>query len=155
MFLIAQSLRNSMKRTIIAFTAALLSFPGLSQASFIFNLADPNSCDTISGHWSGTGKASNWLLGDCVYHGSGDVSTLDSTGHFSVAVNADKDSGSPFCPDHAGQTLNAMCSNGVVTIKTEFGSLSGTFTNNTGTAKGTLSVSPGLDADVSIKFTRD
>ena len=144
-----------MKRNLLmVLTAAVLSFSSISYAEFIFQFSSSNACETIPGHWSGKGRAPNWLLGDCVYHGSGEVSALDNTGHFTVNVNADKDSGSPLCPEHASQILNAVCSNGVVSIHTEFGSLSGTFSETTGSATGTLSVTPGLEADVSIKFTR-
>lgn len=144
-----------MKRNLqLAFIAAIMSFTSMSHAEFIFHLNTPNACDSISGHWSGKGRATNWLLGECSYHGSGEISTVDSTGHFTVNVTADKDSGSPFCPAHSTEKLNAVCANGVVTVKTEFGNLVGNFSDTSGSAKGTLTVSPGMDADVSIKFQR-
>ena len=123
-------------------------------AEYSFSLDNPESCESIAGSWSGKGKATNWLLGSCTYHGSGIVSAVDSTGHFSVRTTADKDYGNKLCPEHATEQLNGVCLNGVVTIKTDFGSLKGNFSENNGSAKGTLSVSPGIDADVSIHLFR-
>ena len=123
-------------------------------AEYSFSLANTESCESIAGSWSGKGKATNWLLGSCTYYGTGIVSIVDNTGHFSVRIIADKDYGNKLCPEHATEQLNGVCLNGVVTIKTDFGSLKGNFSENNGSAKGTLSVSPGIDADVSIHLFR-
>lgn len=131
-----------------------LFFINTSYADYSFRLNDPSGCNAISGKWSGKGKATNWLLGSCVYHGTGTVSAVDSAGNFTAQVTADKDSGSGLCPNHATEQLKAVCVNGIVTIKTEFGSLRGNFSATKGTASGTLSVSPGLDAEISIQFFR-
>lgn len=144
-----------MKRTLLmGFTAATLSFANMSHADATFHSNIPNACEYISGHWAGTGKASNWVIGECIYHGSGTVSTVDNTGHFKVEVTSDKDSGSLLCPAHTTKQLKGMCINGVVTIMTEYGNLAGYFSQNTGDAKGTLSVAPGMSADVEIQFQR-
>lgn len=143
-----------MKRNIfIGLIGAVLINTG-TYADYSFRLANNNSCESISGSWSGKGKATNWLIGSCTYHGTGTVGPVDSTGHFTVHAEADKDHGTPLCPDHASEQLTAVCLNGVVTIKTDFGSLKGNFSSNNGSAKGTLSVSPGMEADVSIQFYR-
>ncbi|KTD25393.1 Uncharacterised protein [Legionella lansingensis] len=139
---------------IIGFIAAAMSFANMSHADFIFHSSASNACEDVSGYWTGKGKASNWLIGDCVYHGSGTVSALDSTGHFTVEVTADKDSGSFVCPKHTTEQLTGVCVNGVATIMTQYGDLTGNFTKNTGDAKGTLSASPGVDVYVTIKFIR-
>lgn len=126
----------------------------MSHADAIFYSSLANACEYISGHWAGTGKASNWVLGDCIYHGAGTVSSLDATGHFKIEVASDKDSGSILCPNHATKQLTGICLNGVVTIMTEYGNMTGSFSQNSGSAKGTLSVAPGMNADVVIQFQR-
>lgn len=123
-------------------------------ADFTFYTNAANSCTVIAGNWAGKGKATNWLTGECNYHGSGVVSAVDSNGHFTVDLVADKDSGSFICPGHATKQLAGTCNNGVVTINTEYGNLSGNFTQSTGDASGTLSVGPGLSADVRVQFYR-
>ena len=134
--------------------SATILLTSTSYADYSFRLNSSESCNSISGPWAGKGSASSWFIGRCDYHGKGIVSTVDENGHFTVQVNVDKDSGSPLCPPHASEQFNAVCKNGMVTIKTEFGSLKGTFTSNRGNASGTLSVSPGLEADVSIQMYR-
>ncbi len=142
-----------MKRNIfLGLIGAVLLSTG-AYADYSFRLASPDTCDSIAGNWSGKGEASAWFLGTCKYHGVGTVGPLVED-HFTVHVSADKKSGSALCPDHASEQINAVCKNGVVTIKTEFGSLKGNFSSNSGSAKGTLSVSPGIEADVFIQFYR-
>lgn len=126
----------------------------LSYASFVFHLEPGNTCEKLPGKWVGDAKASNWLLGECRYHGTGEASALDSQGRFVITASADKQSGNPVCPEHATESLNARCSNGVVTVTTDYGNLTGQFSETAGSAKGTLSVSPLLEAEVSIKFKR-
>ncbi|RUR12941.1 hypothetical protein [Legionella sp. km772] len=141
-----------MKRSIFLGLLSTLLINTVTYADYSFRLND--SCESISGPWSGKGKASSWFLGTCSYHGTGTVGLVDSTGHFTVSVKAVKDSGSPLCPDHASEQVNAVCSNGMVTIKTEFGNLKGNFSSNSGSAKGVLAVSPGIEAEVSMQFYR-
>ncbi|HHF7365234.1 TPA: hypothetical protein ACPSKY_000327 [Legionella bozemanae] len=140
------------QKLLIGFTVVALSFATISHADFTF-YSSANSCDDVPGNWIGSGKASNWLI-ECVYNGSGTVSTLDSAGNFNIEVSADKRSGSILCPDHHTTKLMGVCANGAVTIKTEFGNLNGIFTKNSGNAKGRLNVSPGVDVDVAIQFRR-
>lgn len=143
-----------MKRNLVAgFMVVSMTFASLSYADYSFHLSE-NTCDQIAGTWEGTGRAYNWLIGTCIYHGTGQVSTVDSSGNFSVDASADKDSGSIVCPNHANETLYGTCVNGFVTIKTDYGDLTGTFTNTTGSASGTVTVSPGMSADVSVQFKR-
>lgn len=141
------------KKLLIGLTVVTLSFTSISYANFTFYSGSTN-CEDISGVWSGSGKASNWLIGECVYNGSGTVGSVDGAGNFKLEVSADKHSGNFMCPDHATKKLTGVCLNGVVKIKTEFGDLVGDFSQNTGNAKGKLSVSPGIDVDVSILFNR-
>lgn len=144
-----------MKRNVLmGLMVATMSFANVSYANFIFHSNVSNACENVSGSWSGTGKASNWFVGECVYHGSGNVSRVDSTGSFKIDVSADKDSGSFLCPNHATEQLKGVCVNGAVTILTDFGNLTGNFSPNEGSANGVLSVSPGMDAEVSIQFRR-
>ena len=132
----------------------MLCYTHLSHADYILHSNSSNSCEHISGQWSGTGQAYNWMLGHCKYHGSGVVSTPDPEGNFTITVNAYKDSGSILCPSHSIRQLHAKCINGMVTIHTEFGNLLGNFSENDGNAQGTLSVAPGVEAKVEIEFQR-
>lgn len=140
------------QKLLIGFTAAALSFASLSHADFTF-YSGANMCGDVPGNWAGSGKASNWLI-ECAYDGAGTVSTLDSAGNFTIEVNADKRSGSLVCPSHNTTKLKGVCVNGTVTIKTEYGNLNGIFTKNSGSAKGKLTVSPGIALDVAIQFKR-
>lgn len=139
---------------MLGLISATVLLAGTAYADFSFRLTDSDDCSQLSGDWSGKGSASSWFLGRCDYHGTGTISPLGQNGALSVQVTVDKDSGSPLCPPHASERLDAVCSNGVVTIKTQFGSIKGMFTPTSGNASGTLSVSPGLEADVSIKMYR-
>lgn len=132
----------------------IILFTNMSHADYIFHSNDPDACKDISGQWSMTGKASNWLIGDCIYQGLANVGILDNSGRFIVDVNASKDSGSFICPNHGATQLSGTCINGFATITTNYGSLSGNFVKNAGDAQGILTVSPGIDADISIKFLR-
>lgn len=144
-----------MKRILfIGLTTALISFANTSQANFSFHSSVPNACEYVAGQWTGSGKATNWFIGECIYHGSGSSSTLDPAGNFTIQVSADKDSGSILCPSHAEKQLSGVCQNGAVTIMTEYGNMTGGFTKNTGEAKGTLSVGPGMNAEVTLQFQR-
>ncbi|MCL9684349.1 hypothetical protein [Legionella maioricensis] len=142
------------KILLMGLTAATLSFTPVSQADITVHSNTPDACEYIAGHWAGTGKASNWVIGECIYHGAGTVSTVDNTGSFKIEVTSNKDSGSLLCPAHAKKRLTGTCINGVVTIKTEYGDLAGHFSQNSGDAKGTLSVARGISADVVIQFQR-
>lgn len=126
-----------------------------AHADYSFRLADTESCDKLTGNWSGKARVKNWAIGTCKYIGTGTVGPVDSSGHFTIYGKADKDYGVSLCPDHASQQLNGVCANGVVSIKTDYGKLKGTFSENSGNAKGTLAVSPGIEADVSVEFYRD
>ena len=134
--------------------ATTMSFAPILNADFTFHSSEPNACEHIPGHWVGTGQATNWFIGTCVYHGSGSTSALDSTGHFTMEVTAKKDSGNYLCPNEAAKQLHGVCINGVVTIMTEYGELAGNFSENNGDAGGTLAVGPGMSADIAIQFHR-
>ncbi|KTC83839.1 hypothetical protein [Legionella brunensis] len=141
------------KNLLIGFIAAM-SFAGVLHADFTFYASDSNTCEYVAGQWVGKGKASNWLLGECVYQGSGTVGPVDSQGNFTLEVTADKNSGNILCPDHAHKELSGTCNNGVVKIITEYGNLSGNFSRNAGDAKGKLTVAPGVSADITVRFQR-
>lgn len=128
-------------------------FTEMSHADFTFHSSAPNACEDITGNWNGKGTGSNWLIGSCVYHGIGTISALDSTGHFTLALDIEKDSGSFLCPNHATSQLSGTCINGVVTINTGYGNLTGNFSNNAGNANGTLSAL-GMSIDVTAQFLR-
>ena len=145
-----------MKRSLLmGFLAATMSFTSLSYADFTFHSSSQNACEAISGPWSGSGKAYNWFIGECKYHGSGVASALDETGRFTVEVNATKDSGNFLCPAQATEKLIGICADGNAVIITQYGNLTGSFSQNAGNAGGTLSVSPGMNAEVSIQFFRE
>ncbi len=141
-------------RLLQGLIAVVLCYTNLSHADSILHSNSTNSCEHISGQWAGTGQAYNWMMGSCKYHGSGTVSTPDLEGNFTITVNASKDSGSIFCPNHSTKQLHAVCINGIATIHTEFGNLLGSFSEKEGNAQGTLSVAPGMEAKIEIEFQR-
>lgn len=141
-----------MKRNLLIGLVILFFMP-MAYAEFSL-YSTTGSCESVPGHWLGRGKASSWLLGTCKYHGWGTIAALDSTGHFTLNVSADKDSGSFVCPNHASEKLQGVCVNGVVTIMTDYGSLKGSFSQDSGDAKGKLTVSPGMEANISLQFQR-
>lgn len=126
-----------------------------AHADYVVYLSTPDACETISGDWKGTGNATNWLIGNCRYHGRGTVSKTDNAGNFTVRATADKESGSFLCPAHATEQLTGICVNGVAKIMTEYGNLSGNFSNNSGNVKGHLLVEAGMSIDVLAEFFRD
>lgn len=140
-----------MKKAVII---GLMLFAPLTHANFTLHSTAENACEQISGLWVGSGSASNWAIGECVYHGLGTASSLDSAGQFTIEVTADKESGTFLCPEHTTTKLGGICVDGVVTVITEYGNLLGNYANNTGAAKGTITVSPGIYAEVSIAFER-
>lgn len=142
------------KNRIIGFIATAMLLAHTAHADFAFFSSEPNACDLLAGHWNGSGKASNWLIGDCIYTGTGTVGPVNNAGGFTLEVSGDKNSGSFLCPAHANTTLNGTCINGTVTIATGYGDMSGTFTQNSGNASGKLTVSPGIDAEVRVQFQR-
>ncbi len=147
---------NMRKQNILkGCVVATLFLAQISYADFTFHASTSNACDHLAGRWSGTGTASNWAIGECAYHGSGLISPLDNDGNFTVDVVSDKDSGSFLCPSHNEKHLTGTCVNGVTIIHTEYGDISGNFSQNSGNAQGTLSVTPGLKVDVFMQFSRD
>ncbi|WP_133136018.1 hypothetical protein [Legionella rowbothamii] len=134
---------------------ATLFLTQIAYADFTFYSSTPDACEHLAGHWSGTGTASNWAIGECVYHGVGVISPLDKAGNFTVEVVSHKDSGSFFCPSHSEKHLTGTCVNGVTIIHTEYGDISGDFSQNSGTAQGTLSITPALRVNVVMQFDRD
>lgn len=143
-----------MKRVLsIGLSVAAMFTATMSHADFTFYSTKADSCETISGTWSGSGKGSNWLLGECAYHGEGIISTLDETGQFTLNISVDKDSGSFICPKHEEQSLKGTCVNGVVTLLTDYGNLTGDFSDNAGSASGSLSAM-GMSVEVSAQFHR-
>jgi hypothetical protein len=143
-----------MKHILInGMVAATLFFTATSYADYTFKLGE-NDCSQLAGSWLGTGTASSWLLGECIYHGTGIMSSVDEMGNFTADVKADKDSGNILCPNHTIKKIKGFCFNGVVTLKTDYGHLDGDFTSSSGNAKGTLSVAPGVSADVNVQFIK-
>lgn len=129
----------------------LIALTSSAYASFSFHA---NSCNDISGDWAGSGEATNWLI-DCNYHGTGQIGAVDENGNFILYVNVDKDQGSFVCPSHREETLKGTCHNGNIVIDTNHGNLTGTVTHNYGEANGTISIAPGVSADVVIKLQRN
>lgn len=144
-----------MKRALIAgLSIIILSLTNQSYAHSTLYSNDPNACEHVAGQWVGTGTASNWFLGECAYHGSGSISPLDDTNKFTVDLSVDKNSGSFLCPGHVHKVISGTCLNGTVTLNTEYGDLTGIFSQESGEANGTLTVSPGINATISIQFQR-
>ncbi|VVC75878.1 hypothetical protein AQUSIP_11790 [Aquicella siphonis] len=142
------------KKLITCFTAAIVSFAAASYADITMHSYAANACQKLSGQWAGTGTAKNWMIGQCEYSGSGTASSVDAAGNFTLKFNADKDSGSMLCPKHTSQQMSGKCINGDITINTEYGSLKGSLSEKTGEAKGTLHISPGVQADLTIRIQR-
>lgn len=144
-----------MKRTLLMTSLVpMLIFGNLTYANFSFHSSAQDSCEYVTGRWDGAGKVSNWFLGSCTYHGVGVLGSLDSNGVFTAEVTAYKDSGSFFCPKKAKEKFTGVCVNGLVTMNTNYGNLNGSFSQSEGNAQGTLSIAPGMSAEVSIQFQR-
>jgi|SRR5579885_1691787 hypothetical protein len=141
------------KSLIISLAATLISFANVSHADFTIRTLGVNGCSNLAGQWAGVGQVSNWMI-DCNYHGSGQMSGIDGAGKFTLNINIDKDSGSFLCPAHTSKQLEGTCVNGNLYINTGYGDLSGSVSQNIGNAKGTLTIAPGVSADVSIQFQR-
>lgn len=139
---------------LIGLIIAILFFTPGAYAEFTFHSTSTNACEVIPGHWVGSGKAYNWIIGECLYNGMGAVGMVDSAGKFVLEVFVDKLSGNFVCPEHATTRLTGICTNGVVIIKTDYGDISGHFSQDSGSATGKLSVIPGLSLDVSMQFQR-
>ncbi|KTD45276.1 hypothetical protein Lqui_2747 [Legionella quinlivanii] len=144
-----------MKHYILTgFIAAAFSFSNMAHANFSLYSTNSDACQQVAGQWAGSGKATNWFIGECKYHGSGTITSADGGQHFSIEVVADKDSGSFFCPKHTVNQFTGTCVNGIATFNTEYGSIDGSFSENSGDAQGTLTVGPGMTAEVSLQFHR-
>lgn len=142
-----------MKRILlVGFTAITVSFVNTSFAAFTLRSNDSNICQQIEGQWLGTGILSNWFIGECSYQGVGNIKLIDNSGNFILSMNAEKVSGSRFCPQNAAEHFGGICANGIVTIMTEYGDLEGSFSEHSGSAKGSLSIGPGINAKVDIQF---
>jgi hypothetical protein len=133
---------------------AAMSFINAAHANFRLHAADAFSCDYITGHWAGTAKAYNWFVGDCLYHGNLTVSTVDNEGNFSMDITADKDVGSSMCPTHVGLQFKGACSQGAIAMRTDYGNLTGSFSKFAADVKGTITLAPGVNAEVSIQMQR-
>jgi hypothetical protein len=142
------------KFLLIGTITTFLSFTHISYADIQLYSNDENVCSSIAGNWIGTGTVQNPLIGVCRYHGIGTISLVDEVGHFNLKLNTEKDSGSLLCPSHSESVFNGTCLNGAIKLSTPYGDLSGTLSGNTGIASGTLRVSPGINADVVVKFNR-
>ncbi len=142
-----------MKRHLLIGTSIImLSLANVAYADFFIHSSDLNTCPNIAGQWNGTGVLSNWLIGSCLYHGTGKIGNVDNVGHFTLDVAAEKESGSIVCPQSPTVQLAGTCVDGNVTISTSYGNLTGNMSGNQGDAKGTLTISPGITVDVNIQF---
>lgn len=112
-----------------------------------------NACQDVVGHWSGTAIVSSRITGDCLYRGNGIVDGIDARGNFSFHLQANKDKGSDICPANVNHTLSANCVNGAITLKTNYGNLTGTMSGKTGHASGKVSFM-GLSAKISVQLQK-
>ncbi|KTD10654.1 hypothetical protein Lgra_1620 [Legionella gratiana] len=140
-------------KSFIGLMVSALSLTTAAHADFTF-YSSTNDCKNVSGNWKGAGTATHNRWIKCHYEGSGTISELDSAGNFTLEVEARKLSGSTFCPSYTKHALTGVCTNGQVTVKTEYGNLTGNFSTNSGSSNGTLTVLPGIDVDVEILFQR-
>lgn len=140
------------KIVLIGFAITSFGFINVAQANFFFHSSDPLACNYVAGTWDGYGKATNWVL-SCEFTGAATISSLDDNGNFSLFVSADKRSGSLLCPEHFESEITGTCASGEISFKTNYGDLSGDFSQNAGTAQGTLSV-VGIKTSVQINFQR-
>lgn len=142
-----------MKRMLLAgFTAITVSFANTSFAAITLQSSDHNTCQHIDGHWLGTGTLTNWIIGECIYHGIGTIKLSDNSGNFVLSMYVEKVSGGHFCSQTATEHFSGICTNDIVTITTKYGELEGSFSERSGSAKGTLSIAPGISAKVDIQF---
>lgn len=144
-----------MKRILLAgFTIAALSIASMSHADFLFQSNTAIDCKDLAGQWSGSGKVKNPILNVCTYSGVGYFSAVDAKGNFSIDGMATKTSGSALCPKQAVQRMKGTCIAGKVVFVSDYGNLNGNFTQNAGTAAGTITVMPGVVADVALQFKK-
>ncbi|MBX3708912.1 MAG: hypothetical protein KIT56_10205 [Gammaproteobacteria bacterium] len=143
-----------MKRSIVmSFTSlAIISFVNLVHADFVITLGSSNACSSISGQWVGAATLSNWLI-DCSYHGSGSATPIDGSGNFAMDFSANKDAGSLLCPNQYMDHFSGHCSDGLVTIFTNYGNLVGNVLGNTGNVKGIVTIL-GVNAELTIKMNK-
>lgn len=139
------------RKLLMGFTVVAMFLAHTSHADFTF-YSDSTDCNEVVGNWVGTSTATSGLI-KCDYNGSGVVSPVENNSQFKLSLNAKKTSGSILCPANYSATFNAVCTNGVVTVKTEYGNLMGGFSrSNGGNAKGRLTISPGIFVDIDIRF---
>lgn len=138
------SLKSGLSILLIALTSS-------AYANFSFHT---NSCSDITGDWAGRGEATNWLI-DCIYIGKGNIGPMNENGNFTLTVAVDKSSGSFVCPSHRDETLQGTCRNGNIVIDTNHGELTGYASRTSGKAQGTISIAPGVSADVVIDLQRN
>lgn len=134
--------------------ATLLSCAHIAYADIQIYSDNKNICSNITGAWMGTGSVSSPLIGLCLYQGSATISNLDMAANFNLNLKAEKVSGNLICPQSLSNQLSGTCLNGAVIINTSYGNLTGNISSNSGSASGTLIFSPGITADVSVKFNR-
>lgn len=125
----------------------------IAHADFTFFSTEFDACANTSTHWSGTGRGSNWLIGECVYEGDGVLQFDTEHTSFSIEISAHKKSGIALCPEVAHETINGICKNRKITMYTDFGNIEGHVNKIRGKANGTITVSPGITAEVSVQFT--
>lgn len=143
------------KGLMIGTTVFALAFSTISSADIFLSTFSADSCENLAGKWQGTGKVTNWAIGECLYRGEGNVNHVDENGVFTLTLTVNKDSGSVLCPNHVTQVLPGMCRDGKISLKTDYGSLTGGISGNAGTAKGTISIATGISADVVVQLRKE
>lgn len=133
--------------------ALILMTSSATQADFLIHSATNLSCPMLMGNWTGSGKVSNWAV-DCSYRGSATVHSMDQSGNFIFDITVDKTGGSFVCPNHSSKSLAGSCQDGRIVFKTNYGHLTGNVSGDAGYAEGTLTISPGISADVKINIQR-
>jgi hypothetical protein len=142
------------KAFVVSMTLAVMSFASLTNADIVMHAFGADSCKELAGKWMGTGKATNWIIGQCVYRGTGNIANIDAAGNFLLDIKTHKESGSLLCPQQVAAVLPGTCVNNTVKLITDYGHLNGSITGNMGTATGSLKILAGVTADVVIDLQR-
>lgn len=132
----------------------LLLASSVVSADILLYTPNADTCASLPGAWSGTGKVYQWSIGTCLYHGKATIQSVDATGHFILDIAVEKDSGSLLCPNHYETRLPGSCVDGQLALTTKYGHLTGALSGDTGHAEGTLTISPGINAQVNIQLQK-
>lgn len=88
-----------------------------------------DNCDIIAGKWTGSGKATEWGVINCVYNGSVTIETsTPADGNINLkdlTLKLDSSQSSFICPTTETLQLSGQCHNGKIIIQNDMAKLNG------------------------------